>query len=679
LTKLTDIKALSKPVLTGLSRLGIVDTQGLLLHMPLRYIDETRIIPIVRLNQGMQAQVEGEIIHQEIVYKPRKTLMIKLRDASGELSIRFIHFYPSQIKSFQVGVKIRALGEVRYGFFGYEMIHPQIRVVTEQTTLSQSLTPIYPTTAGLSQAKLRFWINWALKNSDVDEIFSSHVYPGHFPTFKEALYQLHFPDPAVSLETLENRSSPAWQRLAFDELLAHQLSMRQYHAKRRQHEAPPLKALGQRVQQLVNSLPFGLTQAQQKVFAEISQDLTQPYPMQRLLQGDVGSGKTIVATLAALQAIENNYQVAMMAPTEILAEQHYQKLVQWLSPLGINIAWLTGSQSKKEREQQQASVASGEAQLVIGTHALFQHQVEFNKLGFIIIDEQHRFGVEQRLTLRQKGKHISPHQLMMSATPIPRTLSMSYFADLDVSVIDELPPGRTPVTTRLVSNNRRSEIMERVRQACSQGFQVYWVCPLIEESETLQLETAMDTFALLRDSFPELTVGLIHGRLKPAEKQDVMDRFLAGDIDLLVATTVIEVGVDVPNAALMVIEHAERMGLSQLHQLRGRVGRGEAKSTCILMYQSPLSEMARARLKIIYESTNGFEIAEADLNLRGPGEFLGVRQSGLPMLKIADIHENEGLLIHAQKMADNLLKAHPNESKKHLNRWLSRGEELIKS
>jgi ATP-dependent DNA helicase RecG len=480
---------------------------------------------------------------------------------------------------------------------------------------------------------------------------------------------------------MENRSNPEWRRLAFDELISQQLSMRQHYAKRRELGAPVLKHSTILIPQLLSTLPFGLTNAQQRVVKEISQDLSRPYPMQRLLQGDVGSGKTIVAMLAALQAIENGYQAAIMAPTEILAEQHYQKMLHWLAPLNIQVAWLSGSQGKKDRAASLEAIASGSAQLAVGTHALFQTLVQFKNLGLVVVDEQHRFGVEQRLLLRQKGQSdavSAPHQLMMSATPIPRTLSMSYFADLDVSVIDELPPGRTPIATKLVSDARRDEIVERVRAACSQGAQAYWVCPLIEESEVLQLQTALDTFEHLQQTFPDLRVGLVHGRMKSAEKQAVMAEFSHGELQLLVATTVIEVGVDVPNASLMVIEHAERMGLSQLHQLRGRVGRGAAKSACILIYQTPLSETARARLKTIYESNDGFEIAQADLHLRGPGEFLGVRQSGAPMLKIADLERDADLLEKAQVLADDLLQNHPIEAQKHLDRWLSRGEELVK-
>ncbi len=509
-----------------------------------------------------------------------------------------------------------------------------------------------------------------------------HIGRYPLPSFSASLHALHTPPPDVDLQALENKVTPHWRRLALDELLAQQLSMRKHYARRRSVDAPQFKASKNLVSALLKSLPFALTQAQQKVAIEIERDLTQPHPMQRLLQGDVGSGKTIVACMAALQSIESGWQVALMAPTEILAEQHYRKMLSWLTPLNIQIAWLTGSQPKKERDVALAKIASGEAQLVIGTHALFQDAVQFKKLGLAIIDEQHRFGVQQRLALRQKGQP-EPHQLMMTATPIPRTLSMSYYADLDVSVIDELPPGRSPIVTKLVADTRRDEILQRVREACLQGNQAYWVCPLIEESEVLQLQTANDTYALMQTEFPELRVGLVHGRMKPAEKQAVMAAFSAGELQLLVATTVIEVGVDVPNASLMVIEHAERMGLSQLHQLRGRVGRGAAKSTCILLYQNQmsdhrLSELARARLKVIYESNDGFAIAQADLHLRGPGEFLGVRQSGVPMLKIADLERDADLLEAAKAMADKLLKDYPAEVEKHLDRWMGGVGDLVK-
>jgi len=678
MAKLTEIKGITKPVLAGLHKLGISNSQGLLLHLPLRYVDETRITAIRDLRGGEQAQVEGEIVHAEVQYKPRKSLICRLQDASGQqLTLRFLHFYPSQIAALTVGKQVRALGEVRSGFFGYEMVHPQCKAVRESTPMQENLTPVYPTTAGMSQASLRKWIGWALINADQSETLPAFVYqPQRLPNFSTSLHALHHPSPEASLDALQERTTPEWQRLAFDELLAQQLSMRRHYARRRSLGAPALKPSKTLISALLKSLPFPLTQAQQRVAMEIGQDLAQNHPMQRLLQGDVGSGKTIVATMAALQAIENGWQAAIMAPTEILAEQHYKKMQGWLAPLNIEVAWLSGSQNKKDRTASLEAIASGAAKLVVGTHALFQDQVSFARLGLAIVDEQHRFGVQQRLSLKQKG--IQPHQLMMSATPIPRTLSMSYYADLDVSVIDELPPGRTPIATKLVSDARRDEVLVRVKDACAEGGQAYWVCPLIEESETLQLKTALETYEQLQQAFPDLRVGLVHGRMKSAEKQVVMAQFSANEIQLLVATTVIEVGVDVPNASLMVIEHAERMGLSQLHQLRGRVGRGAAKSTCILLYQGPLGEIARARLKIIYESSDGFEIAQADLQLRGPGEFMGVRQSGLPMLKIANLQRDVALLEAAQQLADKLLKENPEAVELHLQRWLGHAEELVK-
>ena len=665
-------------MIANLNKLGINTIQGLLLHLPLRYIDETRIIAIRDLRQGDDAQCEGEIVHAELSYKPRKALIARLEDASGQLTLRFLHFYPSQIAALKIGTKLRVYGEIRHGFFGHEMVHPQCKAVGEKTVVAETLTPVYPTTAGLTQSNIRKVIALAIKQDAMPETLPAGVYKGlGLPSFATSVNALHNPTPDANLNALENHATPEWRRLAFDELLAQQLSMRKHYIKRRSIDAPAIAASQTLVPQLLENLAFALTKSQQKVVAEISNDLTQPHPMQRLLQGDVGSGKTIVACMAALQAIEHGWQVALMAPTEILAEQHFKKFETWLAPLKLNIAWLTGSQSKKERESAIVNIASGHAQLAVGTHALFQDAVSFKKLGLAIIDEQHRFGVQQRLALRKKGEP-EPHQLMMSATPIPRTLSMSYFADLDVSVIDELPPGRTPIVTKLVSDERRDEILQRVREACMAGSQAYWVCPLIEESEALQLQTANDTFAHMQETFPELNIGLVHGRMKPAEKQAVMAQFSAGEIQLLVATTVIEVGVDVPKASLMVIEHAERSGLSQLHQLRGRVGRGAAKSTCILLYQNKLSETARARLKVIFENTDGFIIAQADLHLRGPGEFLGTRQSGVPMLKIADLERDADLLEVAKKMADSLIKEYPQAVEAHLERWLSHAGELVK-
>lgn len=679
---LSELRGFTPALCSQLAKLGIHSPQALLLHLPLRYLDETQITPIRDLRLGEQAQIEGVVVHHEVSYKPRKMLNVRVQDASGIINLRFLHFYPSQIAAMQTGTRLRVFGEVRPGFFGYEMVHPQQRKVTEDTPVNTALTPVYPTTAGLSQNNIRKAVNLVLTPDHLQETLPGWVYASlQLPDFASSLRLLHQPDPDVALPALEDRSHPAWQRLAYDELLAQQLSMRQHYARRKQARAPatpPSQALAAR---LLGNLPFALTAAQQKVVAEISHDLQQPHPMQRLLLGDVGSGKTIVACLAALQMIEHGWQVAMMAPTEILAEQHYKKLSGWLQLLGIDIAWLTGGQNKKERGQSLSRIASGEAMLAVGTHALFQEEVAFHKLGLAIVDEQHRFGVEQRLALRKKGQltNLEPHQLMMSATPIPRTLSMSYYADLDVSVIDELPPGRTAVATKLVADNRREEILERVRDACAQGHQAYWVCPLIEESETLQLQTANDTYAYMQAAFPELQVGLVHGRMKAAEKQAVMQAFAANDIQLLVATTVIEVGVDVPNASLMVIEHAERMGLSQLHQLRGRVGRGAAKSTCILLYsKQQCSQLGRARLKVIYESNDGFQIAQADLHIRGPGELLGTRQSGVPMLKIADLERDSALLLQAKQVADQLLRREPAAIKAHLQRWLNQGEEWMK-
>lgn len=667
------IKGVSQSARARLAKLGLHRLEDLLLHLPLRYIDETRITPIAELRWGEQALVQGEIVHAETQYRPRKALICQLRDDSGLLTLRFLHFYPGQVAALQTGKRIRALGEPRAGFFGAEMVHPECKPAQPEQVLSTSLTPVYPTTAGISQATLRKLVARAMAEADVSDWLPAELYRElDLPDFAGSLRSLHSPLPGAA----PGSDSPARRRLAFDELLAQQISMRRHYARRRAQGAPELPARHRLTAGLLQHLPFSLTPAQQKVFAEISSDLARPHPMQRLLQGDVGSGKTVVAALAALQAIENGWQAAIMAPTEILAEQHYRKICGWLQPLGVQIAWLSGSRPGSQRQQSLDSIASGAAQLAVGTHALFQAQVRFSRLGLAIVDEQHRFGVHQRLALREKGGQ--PHQLMMSATPIPRTLAMSYYADLDVSVIDALPPGRTPVSTRLVAASRRQEVLERVRASCQAGRQAYWVCPLIEESEALQLQTALDTCAQLTAALPELRVGLVHGRMKPAEKQAVMQEFLNNRVQLLVATTVIEVGVDVPNASLMVIEHAERMGLSQLHQLRGRVGRGAAQSACILLFRHPLSDQARARLRIVYENSDGFEIARADLQLRGPGEFLGVRQSGVPMLKIADLERDADLLEPARRTADRLLKNDPALAERHLQRWLGQAEAYVK-
>ena len=683
---------ISPATLGKLAKLGIHHRADLLLHLPLRYEDETHLAPIATVQAGETVQVQGVITHSEIAYRPRRTLVCRLEDSSGELYLRFLNFYPSQQKQLAVGKQIRAIGEARMGHYGLEMVHPKCRAVEEDTPLQQSLTAVYPTTAGLAQPLLRKLIINALETLPLNDTLPDKLLKQlRLPGFADSIRLLHNPSPDISAITLEARTHSAWRRIKFDELLAQQLSMRVHHRERSKRTAPALAHHHRLTARLIENLPFELTKAQQRTFAEISNDLSRPHPMQRLLLGDVGSGKTIVAALAALQTIENGYQVALMAPTEILAEQHYLKLRDWLEPLGIAPVWLSGSLKKKEKQLAAGQIASGEILLAIGTHALFQEQVSFNKLGLAIVDEQHKFGVQQRLALRNKGKKgkdagstsssksnaIEPHQLMMSATPIPRTLAMSYYADLDVSVVDELPPGRTPVITKLVSDARRDEVTDRIRSACMTGQQAYWVCPLIDESEALQLKTVLETFQFLSETFPELRVGLVHGKLDNAEKAQVMAAFKAGELQLLVATTVIEVGVDVPNASLMVIDHAERMGLAQLHQLRGRVGRGEAQSLCILLYQQPLSELARARLKIIFENSDGFEIAQHDLRLRGPGELLGARQSGVAMLRFADISEDEDLLDQARQAADELLGDFPEAARAHLQRWMADKHDFI--
>ena len=667
---LTLPSSIPKPTLDKLAKLGIHHRFDLVLHLPLRYEDETQLIRIDDLQPGINCQVEGEVIHTEVVFRPRRSLICQLKDDSGILFLRFLNFYPSLQKQLAIGKRIRALGEARMGYFGMEMVHPKCRSAGENTPLKQELTPIYPTTAGLPQATLRKHIRSALKDLELSDTLPEELVKRlQFPSFADSVQLLHTPTPDIDEAALLEREHPAWQRIKFDELLAQQLSMRAHYHKRQQRIAPKLQKKGKLIAALLKTLPFALTEAQQKVLQEISADLSKSHPMQRLLQGDVGSGKTVVAALAAMQAIENGYQVALMAPTEILAEQHYLKFRDWLEPLGISPVWLSGSLKKKDKLAAIERISSGDTLLAIGTHALFQAQVEFKKLGLVIVDEQHKFGVQQRLALRGKGAE--PHQLMMSATPIPRTLAMSYYADLDVSVIDKLPPGRTPVVTKLINDTRRNEVIERVRSACTQGKQAYWVCPLIDESETLQLQTALETYATLSAAFPDLRVGLVHGKLANAEKASVMAAFKANELQLLVATTVIEVGVDVPNASLMVIDHAERMGLSQLHQLRGRVGRGAEHSQCVLLFQTPLSELARARLKVIYENTDGFEIARQDMQLRGPGELLGARQSGVAMLRFADITQDALMIDTARNMADEMLRDFPEAAHTHLQRWMA--------
>jgi len=660
-----------------LARLGLVTDADLLLHLPLRYEDETRLTAIRDAVPGVPAQFQVEVVSSEIAYRPRRQLVARVRDDTGAMVLRFLNFYPSQQKALAAGARLRVFGEVRGGFFGDEMIHPRFRVLHGDEPLPDRLTPVYPTTAGLSQAVLRKLIQRALEKADLTDTLPDTLRRRAAEAdFGASLRFLHQPPPGMSLAELEKRTHPAWRRIAFDELLAQQLSLRRAYAARRARGAPVLAGTGALTKRLLAGLPFRLTGAQERVWREIAADLEQPHPMARLLQGDVGSGKTVVAALAMLQAVESGHQAALMAPTEILAEQHYRKLAGWLQPLGLEVAWFASSVKKKEREAWRAKVSLGGTPLAVGTHALIESGVEFDKLGLAIVDEQHRFGVQQRLALKKKGQ--SAHQLTMSATPIPRTLAMSYYADLDVSVLDEMPPGRTPVVTKLVEEGRRDQVIARVHDACRAGLQAYWVCPLIEESEALQLKTAQETYERLTAELPDLSVGLVHGRLKADEKATVMAAFVKNEVQVLVATTVIEVGVDVPNASLMVIEHAERFGLAQLHQLRGRVGRGAAESACILLYAQPLGESARARLKIIFENNDGFEIARQDLHLRGPGEFIGSRQSGVPLLRFADLEDTQ-MVEEARAAAEIMLRDYRQAADAHLARWLAGKEELLKA
>ena len=650
----------------------------LALHLPLRYEDETRVVPIDSLHDGATGQVEGVVTDSRVQFRPRRQLVVKVADDSGDLVMRFLHFYPSQQKTLAVGKRVRARGEARGGFFGLEMIHPAFRVVTPDTPLPTALTPVYPSTVQLSQAVLRKAVATGRARADLDEHLPEGIVPAWLPTLRQALDHLHEPLPGLDAAALEDRSHPAWQRLKFEELLAQQLSQLLAQRERQRQRAPTLAAArGALHERFLAGLPFKLTRAQRRVAAEIDTDLARAVPMHRLLQGDVGSGKTVVAALAAARAIDAGWQCALMAPTEILAEQHLKKLVGWLAPLGITVAWLTGSRKGKARTKMLEQVASGEAALVVGTHAVIEEQVRFARLGLAIVDEQHRFGVTQRLALRGKlaendaaGSALEPHMLMMSATPIPRTLAMTLFADLDVSTIDELPPGRTPIETRLFADGKRDEVIARIRDEVARGRQVYWVCPLVEASAALDLQNATETHRQLCDALPGRMIGLIHGRMPAAEKTAVMSLFAGGQVAVLVATTVIEVGVDVPNASLMVVEHAERFGLSQLHQLRGRVGRGATASVCVLLYTGPLSDAAKARLKAMRETSDGFEISRRDLEIRGPGELLGARQSGAPLLRFADPLQDEALLLEARRVAERLLATDPAAAERHVARWL---------
>ncbi len=664
----------------AMHKLGLLRDIDIALHLPMRYVDETRLKPIGALRDGDTAQVQGVVQDARIETRARRQLVVRLADDSGELVLRVLHFYPSHQKTLAPGQVVRARGEVRGGYFGREMVHPEFRTVAADTPLPAALTPVYPASAQLPQAYLRKAVASALARAPLGELLPADLLPPGLPSLREALQLLHHPGAELDTQALEDHSHPAWQRLKFDELLAQQLSQAEAQAARATLAAPMLRA-GRLTAQLRATLPFTLTGAQQRVVAEIGADIARPQPMHRLLQGDVGSGKTVVAALAAAAAIDAGWQCALMAPTEILAEQHFRKLVGWLQPLGLTVAWLTGSRKGKARNAMVAQVASGEAQLVVGTHAVIQHDVAFARLGLAVVDEQHRFGVAQRLALRAKldEQALEPHLLMMSATPIPRTLAMSYFADLDVSTIDELPPGRTPVVTKVFADGKRDAVIARIAAEVQQGRQVYWVCPLVEESEHLDLQNATATHAELSAALPQTLVGLLHGRMKAAEKAAVMALFTSGEMKLLVATTVIEVGVDVPNASLMVIEHAERFGLAQLHQLRGRVGRGAVASVCVLLYTAPLSATGKARLKAMAETTDGFEIARRDLDIRGPGEFMGARQSGDALLRFADLAEDSALLQRARALAPKLLREHPAAAAAHVQRWLGSKADFLKA
>jgi len=659
-----------------LKKLGILNSLDLLLHIPIRYLDETKIDLIKDIRPGSMYQIEAKIISIEVSYRPRKNLTVYVQDVSGDLKLRFINFYPSQIKQFEEGKNLRVYGEIKSNSFLFEMIHPQYELISIDTPLKDFYTPVYPATEGLSQKLIFKLVQKVFKqetlNEQYPEYFGNLYQEKNLPSLLEALKSIHKPRKEYEKKLFDEKKSIFHQRVIYDELLAHQFFFRGKYYENKSYKSKPILYSDIIQKKFLNNLEFKLTNQQQLVFLEIKNDLSQSYPMYRLLQGDVGSGKTVVAVMAALQAINSGFQVVFMAPTEILAEQHFEKLNSWLTPLSIHVELLTGSMKSKLKKISYEKIKSGEAKLIVGTHALIQEKVDYKSIGFYIIDEQHRFGVRQRLALKEKNKSnkdFEPHQLMMSATPIPRTLAMNYFADMDISIINEMPPGRKSIITKIFSSEKRNQILDTINQNCLSGNQVYWVCPLIEESETLQLETAEQTFKDLSNYFVNHKVGLIHGRLPSINKKEIMGEFKKNRIKIIVATTVIEVGVDVPNATLMVIENAERMGLSQLHQLRGRIGRGDKKSICILLYQKKLSDIAKRRLKVIYENIDGFKIAEEDLKLRGPGELLGLKQSGLPSLRIADLDRDQELLNIAKTDADLLLQKSPKDVLMHINRW----------
>jgi len=675
---LTELRGVGPALAAKLEKLGLQRVEDLLFLLPLRYEDRTQLVKIGSLAAGTRCLVAGEVLLAETVFRGRRNLLVRIGDGSGQLTLRFFHFSRQQQAQFQPGVRLTCFGEARRGSAGFEMIHPEYRILRgeQDATTSDALTPIYPATEGVQQGRLRNLTDQALRamqTAPPEELLPASITAKlGMPSLADAIQYLHRPPPDADVELMLQGEHPCQQRLAFEELLAHYLSLRSLRALAATEDALPLADGGDEIKRFVGRLPFTLTGAQLRVVDEILDDLAEPHPMMRLIQGDVGSGKTVVAAIACLQAIGSGVQAAIMAPTEILAEQHWRNFSNWFQPLGIEPAWLSGSQRVAARRTALESIADGSAQLVVGTHALFQEGVDFHRLALVVIDEQHRFGVHQRMALRDKGVSESghPHQLVMTATPIPRTLAMAAYADLDTSVIDELPPGRKPVSTIAVPETRRTEIIERVRSACAAGQQAYWVCPLIDESEVLDYQAAQASYEMLTAALPDLRVGLVHGRMRPAEKEKGMQAFKEGLIQLLVATTVIEVGVDVPNASLMIIENAERMGLSQLHQLRGRVGRGAAQSHCVLLYKPPLGRIAKERLGVLRDTNDGFVVAQRDLELRGPGELLGTRQTGLPDYRIANLSRDASLMPQVQVTAEAIRKTDETTAAAIVRRWL---------
>ena len=667
-----------------LEKLGLYRVEDLLFLLPLRYEDRTQLRKLGTILPGERVLTSGEVLLAETVYRGRRNLLVRVSDGTGQLTLRFFHFSNSQREQFRPGMRVTCFGEARKGPSGLEMVHPEYRLLRSdgEEAVDDSLTPVYPATEGIQQGRLRLLTDQALKllaSEPPRELLPDTIRRRlKMPSLAEAIQYLHRPPPDADVKALKSSKHPAQQRLAFEELLAHYLSLRALREVASEVPAPVLPAGSELVDRFVESLPFTLTGAQQRVVTDIRRDLGEAHPMMRLIQGDVGSGKTVVAAIACLQAVAAGVQAAIMAPTELLAEQHLRSFTDWLEPLGIRPVWLAGSQKAAARRESLAAIADGSAQVVVGTHALFQEGVSFDRLGLVVIDEQHRFGVHQRMALRDKGGSAGqPHQLVMTATPIPRTLAMAAYADLDTSIIDELPPGRKPVSTIAISDSRRDEVVARVRSACAEGKQAYWVCPLIEESDVLEAEAAEASFHMLTEQLPELRVGLVHGRMKPAEKERGMSAFKDGTIQLLVATTVIEVGVDVPNASLMIIENAERMGLSQLHQLRGRVGRGSAESHCVLLYKSPLGQLAKQRLSVLRDTNDGFIVAQRDLELRGPGELLGTRQTGLPDYRIADLSRDADLMPRVQSVANEIMDQGELRTAI-VRRWLGKAERYAK-